>query len=73
MKYRYFYLEFNPKNQINILGLIEHANRVCRKEHGKFLNEFDLSIGCVSDNAELHYIKAGIWLPRDHKNNNFLL
>jgi hypothetical protein len=73
MRQRYFYLEFDPRNFKKGSDLIMSCQDLCREEHGKYFEQFDLQVGKLPANAELYFLKAEIWLPFDHSNNNYLI
>lgn len=73
MKQRVFYLEFNPIDYASCGHMLFKVMDICLKEHGYPFEEYNFKVGRVPNNAELHFIKAEIWLPDNHTNNNYLL
>jgi hypothetical protein len=69
---RYFYFEFDPRDYTSLGHLLSHAKDHCYLEHGKYFDEYDLQVGRLPDNAELHFFKASIDLPMNHPNENYL-
>lgn len=68
-----FYIEFNPLDVVDIIDLIDKAQSMCKAEHGIHFDQYDFKVGRLHNNAELHYLKAIIYLPIGHENRNFLL
>jgi hypothetical protein len=68
----HFYLEFDPRTVVDVADLIDQALHICKTEHGKYFNQFEIEIGRLNDNAELYFLKAEIVLPVGHENRNLL-
>lgn len=70
---RHFYLEFDPRRYTGVCEVIMQANSLCMQQHGQYFEEYDLEVGKLPANAELHFFKAVIWLDADHSNDKYLI
>lgn len=57
-----FYQEFDPRNFVDVHDLINKMQERCMKLHQVNFNQYGFEVGRLLNNAELHFIKAPVWI-----------
>lgn len=69
---RQFYIEFNPIDYETMQHLINDAASILFDQTGCTLNQFELSVGRLHNNAELHYLRTLVTVPMGTKCEFFI-
>ena len=59
------YAEFNPRDFKTVNEVIDRVKANVFKKYGENLNEFEIKVGRLHNNAELHFLKSTVTVKND--------